>query len=255
MSTMPAELIRMIAGAIDSNSSSEDIKTPASANTPDNLNQAFGTLTEVRRFNPGDLVAWKKLPSGGSLKNRKNPQLHETAIVLEHFNEPLIIVEDDAGSPYFREPLDLVVGYVDKDGNFVILHVDSRRFEAANSPSTELAELRERLLCRQIFTPGMLVTWKPGLRNRVLPLPGQPVVVERTLEGAIHDAKTRSGSPYFREPFDLICGLLDADGEYAAYHYDSRRFMPYVLPEAAVTEGAVTRGNAKPKRRQRNVIA
>lgn len=256
MSTMPAELMRMIAGAMDSDDSNEAPGNPAIANTPESLGEAFSAITDVQRFKPGDVVAWKKLPCGGSLKNRRNPQINDTAVVFEHLATPLTIEEDNAGTAYFREPLDLIVGCFDKDGDFLILHLDSRRFEAANTPNAELAALMARLMQKNTFTPGMLVTWKPGLRNKKLPRPGEPLIVQEMLDAPQFDKQSRSGSPYYREPYDLIGGLLDSDGEYVAYHYDSRRFMPYTLPEASpVKRPKATAADSKPKGRRRDVIA
>ncbi len=256
MSSMPADLMRMIAGAMDSDDSSEESGNPAIANTPESLGEAFSAISAVHRFKPGDVVAWKKLPCGGSLKNRRNPQINDTAVVFEHLTTPLIIEEDDAGTSYFREPLDLIIGCFDKEGDFLILHVDSRRFEAANSANAELAALMARLMQKHTLTPGMLVTWKPGLRNKKLPRQGEPLIVQEVLDAPQFDKQSRSGSPYYREPYDLIGGLLDSDGEYVAYHYDSRRFMPYVPPETSpATLPKPTAADTRPKGRRRSVIA
>ena len=37
--------------------------------------------------------------------------------------------ERGAGSSYFREPLDIVLGIVDEEGDFLVFYLDSRRFE------------------------------------------------------------------------------------------------------------------------------
>jgi hypothetical protein len=77
------------------------------------------------------------------------------------------------------------------------------------------------------FVPGMLVEWKPGLRNKKRPLYGEPFLVVDILEQPIIDSHEDSGSPYFHEPLDLIAGLLDSDGDLMLFHLDSRRVQPF----------------------------
>jgi len=87
------------------------------------LKKLFTRLTEEYKFKPGDLVVWKE-----GLKNKKMPPYNLPAIVIEHLEEPIIADIDESGSPYFREPLDLIAGFIDGD-SFVIFHFDSRRFK------------------------------------------------------------------------------------------------------------------------------
>ena len=42
------------------------------------------------------------------------------------------------------------------------------------------------------------------------------------------DAGNDSGSPYFREPLDIVLGFVDGDGDFITYHFDSRRFAPVI---------------------------
>lgn len=81
------------------------------------------------------------------------------------------------------------------------------------------------------FAPGDLVTWKPGLKNRRIPRYGQPAVVVALLEPPGLDQEEESGSTYFREPLDLVLGVVwDRDpgrGEFVTFHFDSRRFQPW----------------------------
>jgi hypothetical protein len=74
---------------------------------------------------------------------------------------------------------------------------------------------------------GMIVQWKPGLKNRKRPRPNEPAVVIDILETPFIDLENGSGTPYFREPMNLILGLVDDDGEFIIFHYDARRFRPY----------------------------
>ena len=87
---------------------------------------------------------------------------------------------------------------------------------------------RERAL-----RPGMLATWKPGLKNRRFPRYGEPVVVVALLDAPIADPEHDSGSPYFREPLDLLLGVVRGDDrEFLVYHADRRRFQPYERDDA-----------------------
>ncbi len=82
-------------------------------------------FNEKYDFKPGDLVVWKK-----GMKNKARPAYDEPAIVMEVLKEPLKDGEEqNSGSPYFNEPLDLILGISDEDGDFLIFHYDKRRFE------------------------------------------------------------------------------------------------------------------------------
>lgn len=107
--------------------------------------------------------------------------------------------------------------------------VDEVRDElASTSPSAdEMEALQARLQCfaaQEHFKPGMLVTWKPGLRNKRLPRYGQPAIVVEVLPEPLLDLSDSPELPYWREPLDLLLGILDAEGDLLTWHYDSRRF-------------------------------
>ncbi len=91
----------------------------------------------------------------------------------------------------------------------------------------------ERLMRRHDFTPGQLVCWKPELKNRKYPAYGECGVVVHVLPEPVMDAGPESGSPYFREPLDIVLGFLDGDGDCLTYHFDSRRFAPVVEQKPA----------------------
>lgn len=76
------------------------------------------------KFNTGDVVKWKK-----GLKNKKYPKEEQLAIVIQELEEPVIQGERDSGTPYFREPLDLILGVLDQEGDLMLFHYDKRRFE------------------------------------------------------------------------------------------------------------------------------
>jgi hypothetical protein len=70
-------------------------------------------------------VKWK-----ANLKNRKLPDKNQPAIVIAILDEPVISTDDESGSPYFLETLDIILGIVVDDGTFLTFYYDSRRFEA-----------------------------------------------------------------------------------------------------------------------------
>ncbi len=94
--------------------------------TADQLRQAFNCFKKRHTFAVDQLVKWK-----AKCKNRREPKYDEPAIVCEVLTEPIVDEEKkSAGSAYFREPLDIVLGLMDPDdGSFVLYHFDSRRFE------------------------------------------------------------------------------------------------------------------------------
>jgi hypothetical protein len=102
--------------------------------------------------------------------------------------------------------------------------------EPAEDAAQHLCVLLERLTNgrEQALRPGMLATWKPGLKNRRFPRYGEPVVVVALLDTPIINPGDESGLPYFREPLDLLLGVVRGDDrEFLVYHVDRRRFQPY----------------------------
>lgn len=87
--------------------------------------------------------------------------------------------------------------------------------------------LRERydaLADKNDFNEGEFVCWKPGLMNRRRPAEGEPAIVVKVLEEPVYDEEKDAGSPTFREPLDLVLGLIDEDEDFLTFHFDSRRF-------------------------------
>ena len=76
---------------------------------------------------PGDLVIWKE-----GMKNRRFPAYGEIAVVTQVLSTPAFdATERSAGTPAVREPLDIVIGWLDSDGDFVEYHLDGRRLTKA----------------------------------------------------------------------------------------------------------------------------
>lgn len=87
---------------------------------------ALLTAPRERELEVGDPVRWKK-----GLANKKRPKADEPAVVVETLYERRKSFDPtlNANTQYFREPLDIKIAFVDKDGEFMIYHYDSRRFE------------------------------------------------------------------------------------------------------------------------------
>lgn len=90
------------------------------------LKKRFNAFTEINEFVVGDLVKWKP-----GLRNKGTIEYDEVAIVVEVLDPPIYDEEKGAGSPYYREPLNLVLAFLDSDNDFITFHTDKRRFMPA----------------------------------------------------------------------------------------------------------------------------
>lgn len=217
----------------------------------DALRAAQQVLARRHVFRPGMLVRWKTTPHGLSLSNRLRPQAAELSVVVAVLDTPTPLVDEevDSGSPSWREPLDLALGLLDEDGDFMVFHFDSSRFEpapaqAARQPAARrLRELQAELAQRPMLQPGMLVRWKPQMKNRKWPAVGQAAVVLQVLAEPCFDPEMSAGGPYFREPLDLVLGVMRKGG-LQCMHTDSRRFE--ALPDDGMP---AVEGTAAPETR------
>ncbi|AUT01887.1 hypothetical protein CLI64_16665 [Nostoc sp. CENA543] len=89
------------------------------------LKSACKNFIEKEDFVVGQIVKWKD-----NLKNRKFPYYNQPAIVISILDEPVISQENESGSPYFLETLDIILGIIVDDGTFLTFYYDSRRFES-----------------------------------------------------------------------------------------------------------------------------
>ncbi|RLC15657.1 MAG: hypothetical protein DRI57_12540 [Deltaproteobacteria bacterium] len=92
--------------------------------------------------------------------------------------------------------------------------------------ASSLLELFNNLSIDYAFKAGELVEWKTDLKNKVRPRINEPAIVVKILDEPVFDEKQDSGSPYFREPLDMIIGILEDNG-LMLFHVDKRRFKPY----------------------------
>ncbi len=93
------------------------------------LIEFYQTLTNgaEKELKPGMLAKWKP-----GMRNKKLPEYGSACIVVERIDVVFDKV-DESGRPYFREPLDIVMGMTDVDGDMVLFHYDSRRFMPFNA--------------------------------------------------------------------------------------------------------------------------
>ena len=86
------------------------------------LQELYKSLTAAEpQLTPGQIVEWKP-----GLQNKRSTG---PFVVVEVLDPPRKNSEDSTGSPYFCEPLDVILGSVADDGDFLCFHYDSRRMQ------------------------------------------------------------------------------------------------------------------------------
>ena len=183
-----------------------------------------------RPFQPGDVVTWKE-----GLANRKRPRVDEVAVVVEVLPHAVYSKEKSAGSPYFHEPLDIVLGILGSDGDVLRYHFDKHRFRLAAQPSdlgkdegqSDIDKMRE--IARSFnepleLKPGDVVMLKPGLRHRRIPDYETIAVVAEVLPEPYRDTKAESGTSSYYELINGRIALLDNSGDLMFLHVDLRRY-------------------------------
>ena len=98
------------------------------------LRKRMDAFLRKDKFKQGQIVAWKE-----DMRNRKKPEYGQPAVVIEVLKEPLKDLSG-AGTISFNEPLDLLVGFFDEDGDWVALYVDARRFELFEESADDQTE-------------------------------------------------------------------------------------------------------------------
>lgn len=89
----------------------------------DKLVAMCNLFNEKHTFAVGDIVEWKP---GMANKKAEGP-----FVVVKVLQVPVTDAEASPGSPYFNEPLDIVLGHIDADGDFMLYYYDSRRLQPA----------------------------------------------------------------------------------------------------------------------------
>ncbi|MGQ7939163.1 hypothetical protein [Paraburkholderia sp. D1E] len=88
------------------------------------LKQMFQSMQEPNKFEAGQLIKWKP-----GMQVRPYPLGGDPAIIVRVLDHPVYDGTADAGSPSFKEALDLQVGCLGPQGQFFIFHLPSFRFE------------------------------------------------------------------------------------------------------------------------------
>lgn len=105
----------------------EDVKKEFNTENIENyikdLNYCAEEIQTKYEFKKGDLIEWKP-----KLNNKRWPKKNQPAIVLEVLEEPIIDSSKESSSPYYREPLDLIIGFIFDDGVFISFYVNSKRY-------------------------------------------------------------------------------------------------------------------------------
>jgi hypothetical protein len=107
---------------------------------------------------------------------------------------------------------------------------NSREEPFTGDPAIEVAKLRSRkesLEKVHEFKAGDIVQWKPGLKNRRIPMPGQPAIVLEYLGERGPMADHGVSSCYHDERLDLKVAILDEDGDFNIWHLPAVRFEPH----------------------------
>ncbi|GEM_PF-6145355 len=77
------------------------------------------------------------------------------------------------------------------------------------------------------FKVGDLVIWEKGLKHKKVPDYGVPAVVLKVLETPIIDEESPISSPYYKEELDILLGIMDEEGDFICFYYDSKRFKSF----------------------------
>ena len=118
---------------------------------------------------------------------------------------------------------------IKKEGTVEIPFDLSFSEENISNPKETALKLKECFKLFKVennFKEGQLVSWKKGLKNRNLPRYDEPALVIKVLDEPIFSDETESGSLYFREPLDMILGVI-INQEFQIFYYDKRRLKPF----------------------------
>ncbi len=100
-------------------------ETPSRIKTtiPEVLIELYKVLQKEHTFSKGQLVRWKE-----HMRNAKSPDYGAPAIVTQ-VCEPFLDETQGMWTPYYKEPLDIRIGMLNQDGDFLEFWANSKRFE------------------------------------------------------------------------------------------------------------------------------
>ena len=88
------------------------------------LRESLAAHNTKHHFEPGMLVRQKP-----AARVYQDLSPNQVGIVVEVLAEPIVDTSRPSGSPHYRERMDMIVGERAPNGDFLLMHVDSRRFE------------------------------------------------------------------------------------------------------------------------------
>ena len=216
------DVLERIRSALRSSTDREERKKLEEAERLITLSRSYEQMED---FRVGDLVKWKP-----GMRNTRNPQYSQVAIVSAVYDCPQLNTDKSAGSSFFREPATIKIAIIDStDDEFIEYSVDGHRFMKVDEDECvprKVADLRTRLQTLLTeegpFHVGDRVYWKPNLKHKKRPQ-REPAIIMEILPQPILD-ECESGSQYWHEPLNIRVGMRDSDGEFISYLFDSRRF-------------------------------
>lgn len=201
------------------------------AEQDEDLRSAYADFTEPRTLRPGQIVQWIPGLQGWSFLN-----LAPTApgIVLSLLDPPVRAPQAELLAGDFGARADVLVGGFDDDGDFAIVHADSRRLQPHTQPhgatARRLRGFWRRLRQPADLEPGTLVAWKDRLCSHTGLPDGVPgIVLERHAQPSFLPSRqpsTALGSPAFAAPWDTVVGVWTEAG-FTRLHCDGRRLEPF----------------------------
>ncbi len=105
---------------------------------------------------------------------------------------------------------------------FDLLSLTEENISDPKETGLKLKDCLELFKIENDFKEGQLVTWKKGLKNRRYPKYDEPAIVIQVLAKPVFSDETESGSRYFREPLDIILGVM-INNDFEIFYYDRRR--------------------------------
>ena len=119
--------IKALLDNLNFNESAEELLAEPRGDMSHHLGVLFKRLHNQREraLQPGMLAMWKP-----GLKNRRFPRYGEPVVVVGLLEPPIVNPDQESGSPYFQEPLGLLLGLVlGEEQEFLVYHADCRRFQ------------------------------------------------------------------------------------------------------------------------------
>jgi len=123
----------------------------------------------------------------------------------------LLEMQDQKPEPQFDVP----------DPDIRAARVD-QRIEQLTECFTSFSEI-------QVFEPGDIVEWKPGLKISRYPEYGEPAIVTQVGINGLPDVESHGpGSAYANERYDIILAVIDGEGDFSQHRFDSRRLRKVI---------------------------